>query len=101
MDKEIHKNTLFLLFVISAISLNIAYPSYSENTEKPIPLWKKAEIFQQDMEERFLLDGQALCKLALPNNKKGLSYNMPDNAYMTGIYVGTLSMKYLVTKDEK
>lgn len=65
------------------------------------PLWKKAEIFQQDMEERFLLDGQALCKLLLPLNNRGLSYNMPDNAYMTGIYVGTLSMMYSITKDDR
>jgi len=67
----------------------------------PIPLWKKAEIFQTDMEERFLLNGQALCKLILPRKPdRGISYNMPDNAYMTGIYVGTLSMKYQCTKDD-
>ncbi|HDP35435.1 MAG TPA: hypothetical protein ENN29_10040 [Candidatus Hydrogenedentes bacterium] len=59
---------------------------------------KKAALFQHDMEARFLLDGQALCKLKLPTPSRDfVAYNMPDNAYMTGIYVGTLSMKYAVT----
>ncbi len=76
------------------------YGDSSNSSDLP-PLWKKAEIFQQDMEERFLLDGQALCKLILPRKDRGLTYNMPDNAYMTGIYVGTLSMKYSITKEDK
>lgn len=101
MDKKLFKNTLFLLFMISVSAFIFSSPSYSEDTGKPVSLLKKAEIFQQDMEERFLLNGQALCKLRLPKDGKGLSYNMPDNAYMTGIYVATLSMKYLVTKNEK
>lgn len=64
----------------------------------PMNLSKKADIFQYDMEERFLLEGQALCKLQLPHaGRDFISYNMPDNAYMTGIYVGALSMKYAVT----
>jgi hypothetical protein len=66
----------------------------------PMDLAKKAEVFQHDMEARFLLEGQALCKLQLPHGGRDfISYNMPDNAYMTGIYVGTLSMKYAVTGD--
>lgn len=53
------------------------------------------------MEKRFLLDGQALCKLLLPTPHRPYPfYNMPDNAYMTGIYLGTLSMKYAVTHDD-
>jgi hypothetical protein len=52
---------------------------------------KKQKYFQQDMEERFLLNGQALCKLTLPKDGKGLSYNMPDNA-IDRYFVGTLSM---------
>ena len=52
------------------------------------------------MKTRFLLDGQALCKLHVPDKKNPeRSYNMPDNAYMTGIYCGTMAMKYAVTKD--
>lgn len=63
-----------------------------------LSLAQKASLFQHDMEARFLLDGQALCKLKLPTPARDfVSYNMPDNAYMTGIYVGTLSMKYAVT----
>ncbi len=65
-----------------------------------LTLKEKAMLFQHDMEERFLLDGQALCKLKLPTPSRAFdAYNMPDNAYMTGIYLGTLSMKFAVTGD--
>ncbi|NLV40633.1 MAG: hypothetical protein GXY15_05325 [Candidatus Hydrogenedentes bacterium] len=66
----------------------------------PPSLALKARVFEHDMEERFLLDGQALCKLrnATPD-RPHTDYNMPDNAYMTGIYTATLSMKHAVTRD--
>lgn len=72
----------------------------SDAATEPISLAEKARIFQHDMEARFLLDGQALCKL-LPRRTPSdpVSYNMPDNAYMTGMYLGALSMKYAVTQD--
>lgn len=67
-------------------------------SSQALTLEQKAKLFQHDMEKRFLLDGQTLCKLKLPTpSRKFIAYNMPDNAYMTGIYVGTLSMKYAVT----
>ncbi|NLN92453.1 MAG: hypothetical protein GX130_03960 [Candidatus Hydrogenedens sp.] len=67
-----------------------------------LSLHEKAAVFQYDMETRFLLNGQALCKLRHPE-KEGdpITYNMPDNCYMTGIYLGTLSMKYAVTGKEQ
>ncbi|HPC15511.1 MAG TPA: hypothetical protein P5318_08805 [Candidatus Hydrogenedentes bacterium] len=66
-----------------------------------LTLARKAAIFQHDMEQRFLLDGQALCKRYVPTERRPfVSYNMPDNAYMTGIYLGALAMKYAVTRDE-
>lgn len=65
----------------------------------PLTMERKAEIFQADMEARFLLEGQALCKLKHAGpDKEFIDYNMPDNAYMTGIYTATLSMKYAATK---
>ena len=65
-----------------------------------LTLSKKAEVFQRDMEARFLLDGQALCKLKAPHGvHHETTYNMPDNAYMTGIHAGTQAMRYAVTKD--
>jgi hypothetical protein len=67
---------------------------------KELSLAKKAAVFEYDMQARFLLDGQALCKLRLPTaGRDFVTYNMPDNAYMTGIYLGTLAMKYAVTGD--
>jgi hypothetical protein len=60
----------------------------------------KAAVFEHDMEARFLLEGQALCKLKLPTpEREFIDYNMPDNAYMTGIYLGAMAMKYAATMD--
>ncbi|HEX72087.1 MAG TPA: hypothetical protein ENN65_02090, partial [Candidatus Hydrogenedentes bacterium] len=66
--------------------------------EGGLSLSKKEAVFEHDMRARFLLDGQALCKRKLPTPARDfIDYNMPDNAYMTGIRLGTLSMKYAVT----
>lgn len=82
-------------FLLVSLALSMAGAAADDLT-----LSKKAAVFQHDMEARFLLDGQALCKLLLPGGDRDfVAYNMPDNAYMTGIYLGTLSMKYAVTKD--
>lgn len=83
---------LSCLFVVHAVPCPAAPPAME----------LKAEIFQKDMEARFLLDGQALCKLKHAGpGKDFIDYNMPDNAYMTGIYTATLSMKYAVTGDRE
>lgn len=61
-------------------------------------LAEKAEVFAHDLEERFLLDGQVMCKLRLPTEAiPFVSFNKPDNAYMTGMYLGTLSMQFAAT----
>ncbi len=83
------------LFIAAAM---VACGAHAET----LSLARKAEVFQHDMECRFLLDGQALCKLKVPTEDRPFdAYNMPDNAYMTGIYLGTLAMKYAVTGDEE
>lgn len=65
-----------------------------------LTLAQKAALFDHDMQQRFILDGQALCKLEVPTaTRPFVAYNMPDDAYMTGIYLGALSMQYAVTKD--
>jgi len=67
-----------------------------------LTLARKAEIFETDLRERFLLGGQLAPKLLLPNeNRPQPTYNMPDNTYLTGIYLGTLALKYSVTGDAK
>ena len=79
---------------LAVISLTICH-AYA------MPLHEKATLFQHDMEKRFLLEGQALCKLKRPTERRSfVAYNMPDNAYMTGIYTATLAMKYAVTRKE-
>ena len=69
--------------------------------EEGLTLAKKAMLFQQDIERRFSFDGQIACKLKLPTPAyPHVTFNMPDNAYMTGIYLGSLAMKYAVTKSD-
>ena len=63
-------------------------------------LAEKAAVFERDLQSRFDLQGQILCKLMLPaGDRDFIAYNMPDNAYMTGIVLGARSMKYAVTGD--
>jgi hypothetical protein len=65
-----------------------------------VDLADKTAVFQQDMIARFIHDGQVSPKLRLPSAQiPFISYNMPDNAYMTGIYLGVQSMRWAVTGD--
>lgn len=65
-----------------------------------ITLAQKAAVFDADLQERFTLEGQVLCKLKLPNPQRSfVAYNMPDNAYMTGMYLGALAFRYAATGD--
>jgi hypothetical protein len=66
-----------------------------------LSLAQKAALFEHDMDARFVYDGQLPPKLKLPTSERSFpAYNMPDNAYMTGMYVGMLSMQFAATKDE-
>lgn len=60
----------------------------------------KADLFEHDLAQRFDKDGQILCKLKLPTDERAfVAYNMPDNAYMTGMYLGTQAWRYAATHD--
>src|SRR5690606_6618923 len=62
---------------------------------KPPSLALKAEVFTHDLEQRFLFDGQTACKRSLPTASIPFPfYNMPDNAYMTGMYLGSLCFQF-------
>jgi len=64
-------------------------------------LAEKAALFEHDLVERFVIDGQVMCKLRVPDEPgEPPTYNMPDNAYMTGIWLGTLSMKGEATDED-
>jgi len=66
-----------------------------------LTLAEKAALFEKDMQERFIFDGQVPPKRRVPTEDiPFVSYNMPDNAYMTGIYLGTASLRYAATNDE-
>src|SRR2546427_4907514 len=63
--------------------------------QAPLTLERKAEIFTYDLEARFRIEGQVAPKLRVATG----SYNMPDNCYMTGIYLGTEALGLAVTRD--
>jgi len=66
-----------------------------------LSLARKAALFEKDMQERFIFGGQVPPKRRVPTpDIPFVSYNMPDNAYMTGMYLGSASMRYAVTKDD-
>jgi hypothetical protein len=63
---------------------------------------KKAELFEHDLFSRFSLEGQILCKRKNPTpDSPFISYNMPDDAYMTGMMAAVFSFKYAATGDPK
>ena len=66
----------------------------------PLTMRKKAEVFEYDLFDRFSLEGQILCKLKKPTpDSPFVSYNMPDDAYMTGMMTAAFSFKYAATGD--
>ncbi|MCL4219504.1 MAG: hypothetical protein KJ052_21195, partial [Candidatus Hydrogenedentes bacterium] len=57
--------------------------------DSALSLEKKAEVFFADLQRNYVFNGQTMCKLRLPTaSQPNATYNMPDNAYMTGIYTG-------------
>jgi hypothetical protein len=89
---------MFRVCVLSAV-LSAMF-SLGAQAEVPLTLAKKAEVFQADLTRYFVFEGQLAPKMKLPTaTRPFIAYNMPDNAYMTGMYVGTLAMQYAATKD--
>ncbi|MDZ4861372.1 MAG: hypothetical protein SGI88_20555 [Candidatus Hydrogenedentes bacterium] len=79
----------------------VALVHFVAHADSELTLKKKAEVFEADMQRRFVIDGQLIPKLRQVELVNGVrSYNMPDNAYMTGLYTGILAMKYAATKDD-
>ena len=84
-----------LLLVVAILPCSRAFARDS------LTLARKAALFEKDMQDRFIFAGQVPPKRRVPTSDiPFVSYNMPDNAYMTGIYLGTASFWYAATKDE-
>jgi hypothetical protein len=72
----------------------------ASTSDMPPSLAKKAEVFEADLVRHYVFDGQLAPKMKLATPERPfVAYNMPDNAYMTGIYTGIMSMKFAATKD--
>lgn len=86
-----HFALAFGLFSVLAVPLRAA---------DSLTLHRKALLFETDMVERFLIGDQLAPKLRPPRwYRPYVSYNMPDNAYMTGLYCAAQSWRYASTGD--
>lgn len=100
MSTERARNVFSARIALPAVLCLAFTPAAS--AESNLSIGKKAELFDRDLYGRFVIDGQLAPKLRSVEPVDGVpSYNMPDNAYMTGIYTGILAMKYAVTKEEE
>ena len=67
-----------------------------------LTLSAKAALFDTDIIERFLHNGQLTTRRRLPTSERPyVTHNMSDNAYMTGIYCAMQTWRYLSTDDPK
>jgi arylsulfatase A len=83
--------------------LTVAEPLFDRRdpaASDDLTLAAKARLFEVDIIERFLHDGQLATRRRRPTaDRPYVTYNMPDNAYMTGIYSATETWRALVTGD--
>ena len=70
------------------------------NASDDLTLAAKARVFDADLVERFLDQGQVRVRRWLPTRERPfVHHNMSDTAYMTGIYCATQTWRYLATGD--
>ena len=95
-----HNVTLHQAFSIT-LGIILLLDGITHADETPpmgIGLEDKAAVFQADMIDRFIDSGQLSPKLRLPSAEYPyITYNMPDNAYMTGMYLAMQAMRWAVT----
>ena len=72
----------------------------SAHASDNLTLAEKARLFQIDLVERFLQEGQLRVRRRLPTTERPyVTYNMSDTAYLTGLYCATSTWRYLATGD--
>ena len=80
--------------------LSLAAFAVSAHANDNLTLAKKARVFQIDLVERFLREGQLRVRRRLPTTEHPyVTYNMSDTAYMTGLYCAASTWRYLATGD--
>ncbi len=83
----------FFMFYLAVLPL-LMITAHSQ-TKTP-DLNQTALLLEEDMKERFMIEGQIAPKLRLPTEQVPfVSYNMPDNAYMTGMYLASQTYRWL------
>ncbi len=66
----------------------------------PPTLSQIADLLETDLAERFLIEGHVPPKRRPPSDAVPfVSYNMPDNAYMTGMYLADQTYRWLAAQD--
>ena len=90
-----HQIARTLVYVLCLATFGVS--SHASDT---LTLDKKARLFQIDLVERFLQEGQLRVRRRLPTTEHPyVTYNMSDTAYMTGLYCATSTWRYLATGD--
>ena len=84
----------------AAVGLALATAGTVATARDGLTLAEKARVFGVDLAERFIKNGQVRVRRRLPTTARPyVTYNMPDSAYMTGIYAASETWRYLVTGD--
>ncbi|MBM64325.1 MAG: hypothetical protein CL484_15355 [Acidobacteria bacterium] len=87
-----------LSFRLFAYTLSFIVLGLSPHATDNLTLAEKAHLFQVDLAERFLQDGQVRVRRRLPTaDYPFVTYNMADTAYMTGLLCATSTWRYLAT----
>ena len=80
--------------------LSLAAFGAGAHASDDLTLAEKAHLFQIDLVERFLQEGQLRVRRRLPTTEHPyVTYNMADTAYVTGLYCATSTWRYLATGD--
>ena len=80
----------------------VVIPTLVAAASDSLSLAGKAQLFEVDLAERFLDDGQVRVRRRLPSVEHPfITYNMSDTAYMTGIYCAMQTWRFLATGEEQ
>ncbi|MFH1741402.1 MAG: hypothetical protein ABIH23_20550 [bacterium] len=70
-------------------------PDPGQTAPPALKMHQIADLLETDLVERFLLEGQVPPKRRAPTSEiPFVSYNMPDNAYMTGMYLANQTYRW-------
>ena len=103
LSRVIYAIAFMVCFALMSVIQAQAESKKSGDESQPVlKMYQIADLLETDLEERFLLEGQVPPKRRPPNDSiPYVSFNMPDNAYMTGMYLANQTYRFRATQDPK